>query len=472
MGKKVLAFDFGASSGRAMIAELDGGKIEMKELHRFPNDPVEVNGVLYWDVLRLFFEIKQAIIKAQNSCGFDAISIDTWGVDFGLLDKNGDLVQNPVHYRDVRTETIMDEAFEVVPKEEIYGRTGIQFMRFNTLFQLYYLKKYRPELLERTDKILFMPDLLAYFLTGEKKAEYTIASTSQMINAKTGDWDSELLDSLGIPSEILSEINEPGTINGFLKDSICEELGCKKVPVISVCGHDTGSAVAAVPAKGEDFIYISCGTWSLFGTEIKQPIINDTAYDFQLTNEGGYGRTIRLLKNIMGLWLIQESRRQWQREGIDFSFGEIMNQAKQVPTGKFYIDCDWSEFDKPGNMPKRIAKYCEENGLPVPSTVGEVAMCIYESLAIKYKNTLDMVSELTGKKFDTINLIGGGANADLLCQLTADKCGVNVIAGPTEATVIGNIAVALIALGEIKDLAGARKIISESFDVKLYTPQA
>jgi rhamnulokinase/L-fuculokinase len=469
--KRVLAFDFGASSGRAMIAALNSGKIEMSEIHRFPNDPVEVNGVLYWDVLRLLFEVKQAIVKAQNSGGFDAISIDTWGVDFGLLDKEGHLIQNPVHYRDVRTDGIMDEAFEIIPKEELYARTGIQFLRFNTLFQLFYLKKYKPYLLEQADKMLFMPDLFACFLTGEKKTEYTIASTSQMINAETGDWDRELLDRMGIPPSILTDICEPGTINGYLRDSICEELGCKKVPVISVCGHDTASAVAAVPARDDDFIYISCGTWSLFGTEAKKPVINDAAYRFQFTNEGGYGRTVRLLKNIMGLWLIQESRRQWQRKGTNLSFGEIMEQARQVPTGKFYIDCDYSEFDKPGNMPQKIARYCEENSFPVPKTVGEVAMCIYESLAVKYKKTLDMISELTGIKYNTINLIGGGANAELLCQLTADKCGVSVIAGPIEATAIGNVAVALIALGEIKDLKEARNIIAGSFDVKVYNPR-
>ncbi len=469
--KKILAFDFGASSGRAMLAGIKDGKIEMNEIHRFSNDPVLVNGVLYWDVLRLLFEIKQGIIKAKTSGGFDAIGIDTWGVDFGLLDGEGNLLQNPVHYRDARTESIMEEAFKVVPKDEIYKRTGIQFMRFNTLFQLYYLKKYKPELLQRAKTMLFMPDLLAYFLTGIKKTEYTIASTSQMLNAQTGDWDGELLGKLGIPQNILTEIIQPSTVYGFLSDEICGELGCGKVPVIAVCTHDTGSAVAAVPAVNDDFIYISCGTWSLFGTECKKPVITDKAFDFQLTNEGGYGKTIRLLKNIMGLWIIQESRRQWQKEGKDLSFAQIMAEAEKVERGRFYIDCDYKEFDSPGNMPLKIQNYCQNNNLPVPQTIGEIALCIYESLALKYKNTLDMLSKITGKKYNAINLIGGGAKASLLCSLTADICNVPVIAGPDEATVAGNIAVCLIALKEIKDIKEARKIISNSFDTKIYNPK-
>lgn len=469
MSKKILAFDFGASSGRAMLAELTDGKLKMNEIHRFSNDPVLVNGVLYWDTLRLFFEIKQAIIKAKK-IGFDAIGIDTWGVDFGLLDSEGNLLQNPVHYRDERTENIMDEVFNIIPKNEIYDRTGIQFMRFNTIFQLYYLKKYKPELLKQAKTMLFTPDLFAYFLTGAKKTEYTIASTSQMLNAKTGNWDKDLLKKLDIPENILTDIIEPGSIYGLLTDEICNELGCKKVPVIAVCTHDTGSAVAAVPAENDDFVYISCGTWSLFGTESKKPIINNKVFDFQLTNEGGYNRTTRLLKNIMGLWIIQESRRQWQKEGKLLNFAEIMAEAEKVQKGKYYIDCDYSEFDKPGNMPEKIKTYCKQNNLPVPQTIGEIAMCIYESLAKKYATTLKMISEITNKDYKAINLIGGGANASLLCQLTADICGISVIAGPTEATVIGNIIVCFIALNEIKDIDQARKIVADSFDIKKYQP--
>ena len=470
MSKKVLAFDFGASSGRAMLAAYSGGKITMEEIHRFSNDPVEVNGVLYWDILRLFFEVKQAINKAALAGGFDAIGIDTWGVDFGLIAKDGSLLQNPVHYRDARTENIMDEAFEVVAKEEIYRRTGLQFMRFNTLFQLYYLQKYRPELLERTHKMLFIPDLIAYFLTGEMSAEYTIASTSQMLCANTGEWDLELLNMFSFPTDILPDIKQPGEVYGTLLPAICEELGCKSVPVISVCSHDTGSAVAAVPSLERDFIYVSCGTWSLFGTELKRPHISRRSSDLQITNEGGYGKSIRFLKNITGLWLLQESRRQWRREGLELSFAEIERLAREVPADKFVIDCSYPEFDKPGNMPERIKQYCRDNGLPVPDSVGEVAMAIYNGLSLKYKETLDMISEITGINYPSIHLIGGGAKDSLLSQMTADKCGVTVYAGPFEATVIGNIIVQLIALKQIPDLKAARKIVSESFDYFKYTP--
>ena len=316
MSKKVLAFDFGASSGRAMLAEFDGKDITMNEIHRFSNDPVKLQGTFYWDILRLMHEIKQGIVKAVNAGGFDAIGIDTWGVDFGLLDKEGKLLGNPLHYRDENTMGIIEEADKVVPKAEIYERTGIQFARYNSLFQLYSLATKRPDILERAEKMLFIPDLMAYFLTGEMKAEFTIASTSQMLDAKTQAWDDELLEKLSIPKKILPEIIPCGSISGMLSDEICEELGCKKVPVIAVASHDTGSAVVAVPNVTDDFIYISCGTWSLFGTELSKPIINEKTEKYNFTNEGGYGGKVRLLKNIMGLWLIQESRRQWIREGL------------------------------------------------------------------------------------------------------------------------------------------------------------
>ena len=314
--KRVLAFDFGASSGRAILATYADGKIAMQEIHRFSNDPVNLCGTLYWDVQRLFFEIKQGITKAVHQGGFDAIGIDTWGVDFGLLDAHGQLVANPVHYRDERTVGMMEKAYEKVPQQELYDRTGIQLMRLNTVFQLVSLAENRPDLLERAETMLLMPDLLAYFLTGAKYAEYSEVSTTQMLDPKTGDWAYDLLERLGIPTRLLPKIIDAGTPYGTLRADICDELGCPAVPVIAVCTHDTGSAVAAVPSQKDDFIYISCGTWSLFGTELKAPIINETSRRFNLTNEGGYGRTARMLKNIMGLWLIQESRRQWIREGF------------------------------------------------------------------------------------------------------------------------------------------------------------
>ena len=472
MSKKVLAFDFGASSGRAMLAEFDGKDITMNEIHRFSNDPVKLQGTFYWDILRLMHEIKQGIVKAVNAGGFDAIGIDTWGVDFGLLDKEGKLLGNPLHYRDENTMGIIEEADKVVPKAEIYERTGIQFARYNSLFQLYSLATKRPDILERAEKMLFIPDLMAYFLTGEMKAEFTIASTSQMLDAKTQAWDDELLEKLSIPKKILPEIIPCGSISGMLSDEICEELGCKKVPVIAVASHDTGSAVVAVPNVTDDFIYISCGTWSLFGTELSKPIINEKTEKYNFTNEGGYGGKVRLLKNIMGLWLIQESRRQWIREGFDVSYGDLEKEALACEPFKCFVDVDDDAFSLPGNLPKRIQEFCQKTGQYVPQTRGEIMRCIYQSLAMKYSYTYERLEDITGKKYDAIHMIGGGTKDNLLCQMTADFCKINVIAGPIEATATGNVAVQMIALDEFKNITDARQIIANSLNPVYYNPRA
>ena len=466
MSKKVLAFDFGASSGRAMLAEFDGKDITMNEIHRFSNDPVKLQGTFYWDILRLMHEIKQGIVKAVNAGGFDAIGIDTWGVDFGLLDKEGKLLGNPLHYRDENTMGIIEEADKVVPKAEIYERTGIQFARYNSLFQLYSLATKRPDILERAEKMLFIPDLMAYFLTGEMKAEFTIASTSQMLDAKTQAWDDELLEKLSIPKKILPEIIPCGSISGMLSDEICEELGCKKVPVIAVASHDTGSAVVAVPNVTDDFIYISCGTWSLFGTELSKPIINEKTEKYNFTNEGGYGG------NIMGLWLIQESRRQWIREGFDVSYGDLEKEALACEPFKCFVDVDDDAFSLPGNLPKRIQEFCQKTGQYVPQTRGEIMRCIYQSLAMKYRYTYERLEDITGKKYDAIHMIGGGTKDNLLCQMTADFCKINVIAGPIEATATGNVAVQMIALDEFKNITDARQIIANSLNPVYYNPRA
>ena len=470
MSKRVLAFDFGASSGRAMIATYDGAKISIEEIHRFSNDPVSINGTLYWDVLRLFFEIKQGINKAVLAGGFDAIGIDTWGVDFGLLDKDGNLLENPVHYRDKRTEGIMDEAFKMMSREEIYNRTGIQFMAFNTLFQLVYLSKYRKDLLARADKFLFIPDLFNYLLTGEKHTEYTIASTSQMIDAFTRDWDKEMLEKLEIPTNILCDIIKTGSVYGKLSDEICEELNAPKVDVIAIASHDTGSAVVAVPALDDDFVYISCGTWSLFGVETKEPIINELSEKYNFTNEGGFDNTIRFLKNIMGLWLIQESRRQWIREGKDVTFASLEQDALKEEAFRSFIDPDAPDFVSPGNLPQRVKDFCARTNQPIPENIGQVMRCIYESLAMKYRYSKENIMKITGKDCKAINIIGGGTKDKFLCQLTANACGVKVVAGPIEATALGNIAVVLQSLGEISSLAEARKIVRNSFDALEYSP--
>ena len=417
-------------------------------------------------------EIKQGIVKAVNAGGFDAIGIDTWGVDFGLLDKEGKLLGNPLHYRDENTMGIIEEADKVVPKAEIYERTGIQFARYNSLFQLYSLATKRPDILERAEKMLFIPDLMAYFLTGEMKAEFTIASTSQMLDAKTQAWDDELLEKLSIPKKILPEIIPCGSISGMLSDEICEELGCKKVPVIAVASHDTGSAVVAVPNVTDDFIYISCGTWSLFGTELSKPIINEKTEKYNFTNEGGYGGKVRLLKNIMGLWLIQESRRQWIREGFDVSYGDLEKEALACEPFKCFVDVDDDAFSLPGNLPKRILEFCQKTGQYVPQTRGEIMRCIYQSLAMKYRYTYERLEDITGKKYDAIHMIGGGTKDNLLCQMTADFCKINVIAGPIEATATGNVAVQMIALDEFKNITDARQIIANSLNPVYYNPRA
>ena len=470
--KRVLAFDFGASSGRAILATYADGKIAMQEIHRFSNDPVNLCGTLYWDVQRLFFEIKQGITKAVHQGGFDAIGIDTWGVDFGLLDAHGQLVANPVHYRDERTVGMMEKAYEKVPQQELYDRTGIQLMRLNTVFQLVSLAENRPDLLERAETMLLMPDLLAYFLTGAKYAEYSEVSTTQMLDPKTGDWAYDLLERLGIPTRILPKIIDAGTPYGTLRADICDELGCPAVPVIAVCTHDTGSAVAAVPSQKDDFIYISCGTWSLFGTELKAPIINETSRRFNLTNEGGYGRTARMLKNIMGLWLIQESRRQWIREGFDVSYADLEREALEIEPFRCFIDPDDPSFEMPGNQPRRVQEYCRRTGQTVPETRGEIMRCIYESLAMKYRYSFEAIRQVTGKTYASIHMIGGGTKDRLLCQMTADACRCEVVAGPIEATAMGNIAVQLIALGELKDLKEARRVIADSEPLKHYAPES
>lgn len=470
--KKVLSFDFGASSGRAMLASYENGKIEMAEIHRFSNDPVSVNGRMYWDVLRLFFEIKTGITKAVNAGGFDAIGIDTWGVDFGLINKKGELIGNPFHYRDQRTKGIPDKIFsEIISKEDLYHRAGMQFMHFNTIYQLMYLKYNEPELLAQADKFLMMPDLFAYFLTGEMKEEASIASTSNLLNPNTKDWDFELIEKLGLDKKLFAPIVKSGSIYGYLSDDICNELGCKKVPVVAVCSHDTASAVAATPTSAEDFVYISCGTWSLFGIESKTPFLSDEAYKADFTNESGFDGTIRFLKNIMGLWLIQESRRQWKREGIEVGFDTLEKEALASEPFKCFINVDDPMFETAGNLPKRVMEFCEKTGQYVPETRGEIMRCIYQSLAMKYKHTYNMLSDFNKREYKSINILGGGIKDKLLCRLTADATGATVFAGPTEATVMGNIAVAFYALGEIADFKEIRKTVANSTDLKEYIPQ-
>lgn len=471
MTKRVLAFDFGASSGRAIIGCFDGDKITLEEVHRFSNDPVSVGGTVYWDVLRLFYEIKQGIIKAKIAGGFDSIGIDTWGVDFGLIDSEGKLMENPVHYRDARTAGLVDEAFKTMPKEKLYGITGIQFMELNTLFQLISLKKYRPWMLERADKMLFMPDLFGYMLTGKMCAEYSIASTSQLIDLDKRTWSKEILDAFGIKESVFAPLVQPGTVLGELSKEICEECGVDPVPVISVCGHDTQSAITSVPCEDGDFAFLSSGTWSLFGTELDKPIVNETSMNINITNEGGFDGSTGFLKNIIGLWLIQESRRQWKREGKEYSYADLEKLALAAEPFKCFIDPDAPEFVPHGNIPERVREFCRKTGQYIPETVGEIMRCIYESLAMKYRLTFEKLRECTERDYPVIHVIGGGTKDGLLCQMTANSCDRTVKAGPIEATVMGNVAVQLMSNGSVKNIGQARKIVAESSELKTFEPK-
>ena len=474
MGRKVLAFDFGASGGRAVMGEYDGKKLALTELHRFSNDPVMLGGTFYWDFLRLFYEIRAGIGKAVHAGNRDikSLGIDTWGVDFGLLDGGGKLLGNPLHYRDKGNAGIPEKLFETVGRKELYRRTGLQMQNFNTIFQLYRIALESPEDLGRARTMLNMPDLFNYFLTGGTASEYSIASTTQLLNSGTKNWDFELIGKLGLPGRLFRPIVEPGTKIGSLTPSVCEELGAPPFDVYAVAGHDTGSAVAAVPARaGENYAYLSCGTWSLLGIESDVPIVSEKALAYNYTNEGGYGGKIRFLKNIVGLWLMQECRRQWEREGDSMTFRDIDRLTAKADSLARFIDPDYAPFMLPGNMPARIAEYCVKTGQTPPQDKGGVSRCITESLALKYRRTLQELEEIKGEKIGGIHIIGGGVKDKLLCQYTANATKKTVFAGPIEATALGNIAVQLIACGEFRNLAEARGAIASSFPADVYEPQ-
>ena len=469
---KMLAIDLGASSGRGIVGKFDGEKLTLEENHRFDNDPVINAGSFNWDILRIYHEIKNSIRKCALSEDKDiaSIGIDTWGVDYGFLDKNGKLLANPYHYRDSRLENIFDYAFKTMSKRDIYNITGIQTLNFNTIFQLCADMRDRPEIFEIADKLLFVPDLLEYFLTGEKKTEYTIASTGALLNAQARDWSWELIDKFGIPRKLFTEIQQPCSFRGKLLPQVLEEVGNINANVVAVGAHDTASAVLAVPAKGDDFVYISSGTWSLMGSEISNPAITDTTAEYDFTNEGGVGGKIRFLKNIMGLWLEQESRRQWKREGKIFTFDQLTDLALASKPFGCIINPDDQSFSAPGDMPGRIAAFCKKTGQHVPENEGEIVRCIFESLCLKYRYTVESIDEIKGSKTPFINIVGGGIKEKILCQFCADSCNRPVYAGPVEATATGNILAQAIAAGEIKDLAEARHVVRNSFDIAYYEP--
>ena len=468
---KMLGIDLGASSGRGIVGSFNGEKLTLTENHRFLNEPVIQNGKFSWDILRIFHEIKNSIRKCVlDGDEIATVGIDTWGVDYGLLDKNGHLISNPVHYRDARNDGIEEYVDKICPLSDIYAATGIQSLNFNTIYQLAAEQRFNPGLLDYADKMLFIPDLLGYFLTGEMATEYTIASTGAVLDAKSKNYAFELLDKLGIPRKLFSDIVSPGHTLGALLPQVIEETGKTGAKVVKIASHDTASAVMAVPSKEESFIYISSGTWSLMGTELRSPIITDEASRLGFTNEGGVEDTIRFLKNIMGLWLIQESRRQWKREGTDYSFGDLSKLALEAEPRKCFINPDDKMFAPPGNMPERIVEYCKKTGQRTPESVGEIVRCILDSLALKYRNTVESIAAFMPKKPTAIHVVGGGCQDKLLCKLTSDAIGLPVYAGPIEATAIGNISMQAIAAGELKDVSEARDLISRSIELDTYEP--
>lgn len=469
----LLGFDFGASSGRAMLGVFDGQTIELKEIHRFPNDPVMMNGRFVWDVQRFFFEMKTALNKcAKAGIRLDAIGIDTWGVDFGLVCKNGQLAGIPVHYRDARTDGMMEAAFRVMPKETIFEKTGLAFMFFNTLYQLLGMKRENDPQLQIADKLLFMPDLLAYFLTGKMGTEYTMASTSQLIDPFTRDWCRDILKTFDIPESLFCPLEQPGTVRGRLLDQIAKETGVGNVPVIAVASHDTASAVAAVPAKGEDFAYISSGTWSLLGAEIRKPLTAVEVMNANYTNEGGIDGTVRLLKNIMGLWIINECKREWDRRDDAVDFAGLVKMAEAAEPFYAVIDVDDDRFSKPGDMPGVIQAYCRQTGQRVPQGRGQISRVVYESLALKYRWGVERLEkDLLKRPVSTLNIVGGGSKNVMLNRFTA--CAINrpVITGPSEGTVIGNLLVQAMGLGAIRDMKELREIVARSFPTETYLPE-
>jgi rhamnulokinase len=472
MDKKLLAFDLGAESGRGVLGLFDGQRLRLEVVHRFPNGAVRTLDTLHWDVLRLYSEMLIALRKAAAEYGgIDAVGVDTWGVDFALLGRGGTLLGNPRHYRDPHTEAFPEAAFARVPAADIFRTTGIQFMRFNSLFQLLALQRDRSPLLEAAETLLFMPDLFNYFFTGIKVNEYTDASTSQLLDANSRQWAYGLLQAFGLPTGLLGTLVQPGSVLGPLRPSVVAETGAGPVPVITPGTHDTASAVAAVPARTQSWAYISSGTWSLMGVELPQPLISETVRQANFTNEGGVGGTIRFLKNIMGLWLVQECRRAWERAGQAYSYDELTRFAEAAPPFVSLVNPDDASFYLPPNMPAALAEFCRRTGQPAPTEPGPVVRCALESLALRYRWVLEKLEELTGRRLEAVHVVGGGSQNGLLCQLTADACNRPVLAGPVEATAIGNVLLQAMGLGLVGSLAEAREVVRRSFEVRTYEPR-
>lgn len=469
---KILAFDLGAESGRGVLGHFDGSKVKLEVIHRFPNGAVRTLDSLHWDALRLHAEMLNGLrIAAADHGGADCVGIDTWGVDFALLGRGGTLLGNPRHYRDPHTESYPESAFATMPRAELFRQTGIQFMRFNSLFQLLALQRDRSPLLDLAETMLFMPDLFHYFLTGIKVNEFTDASTSQMLDPATRGWAWGVIKAFGLPEKICGTLVQPGTVLGPLRPALASDTGIKPIPVILPGTHDTASAIAAVPASAGSWAYISSGTWSLMGVELPSPLVGEASLAANFTNEGGVAGTVRFLKNVMGLWLVQECRRVWERAGTTYSYDDLARLAEAAPPFVSIVDPDDAGFILPANMVSALADFCRRTGQPAPADVGATMRCALESLALRYRWVLEKLESLTGKRLDVIHIVGGGSQNKLLCQLTADACNRPVVAGPVEATALGNVLVQAIGLGALGTLADAREVVRRSFEVVTYEPR-
>ena len=473
--KVFLAVDLGASSGRLMAGLFDGARLELTEVSRFDNGPVMVADHLHWDLLSQWNHIRAGLRAAGRLFGsaIESVGVDTWGVDFGLLGRGDELLGNPYHYRDQRTQGVMERACAIVDREEIFAETGLQFLPFNTIFQLLAMRWSNSSQLEAAESFLMMPDLFHWLLSGEKSTELTNASTTQLYNPRRRDWAWNLHDRLDLPRRVFGSLAEPGTSLGALRPEVASDSGLTGVQVVLPATHDTASAVMSVPATvtgATDWCYISSGTWSLMGVEVAQPVINATAARYNFTNEGGVAGTTRLLKNIMGLWLVQECRRIWQREGRDYTWDQLTQMAREAAPLGSVIHVDDAELLAPADMPAAIRQACRRLGQPQPESAGAVIRCALESIALRCRQVFSWLEEIVGQRIETIHIVGGGTQNRLLCQWTADACGRPVVAGPVEATAVGNLMMQAVAAGDVGSVAEARAVIRASFEVVRYEP--
>ena len=472
--KKYIGFDLGAESGRCVVGQLKNNKLTLNEIHRFTTHNILYTQGFHWDILAIFEELIRGLSLAYEQFGnpFDGISIDTWGVDYVLLDKDNRILGYPYHYRDSRTDGIIEASYHSVPKEKLYQITGIQILPFNTVFQLSAEKRQKSSLLSIADQVLLIPDFLLFLLTGVKRGEYTIVSTTSLNDANTRSWAWELIKSYGFPDRIFPDVVEPGYCLGSLLPEIVKKTGITKdTPVIAAAGHDTAAAVAAIPASLGSWAYLSSGTWSLMGKELPAPLITDQGLAYNFTNEGGVENTIRFHKNIIGLWPIQECRRAWQAAGNVYDYPDLVRLAHDYGPAHAWIDVDEPRFLRAGDMPNKIVSFLKETQQPHNNDIGFITRCVLESLAFKYRQTIAELEEVTANKIDRLHAVGGGIQNELLTQLTADALGMEVIAGPVEGTIVGNIGVQAIATGALENLHELRKVVANSFDLQKYSPE-